>query len=565
MNINSDILKDYENMRLVHYNDAHTLPNTVCYDELQDKPVTGVLKASHHVGNKLIQTYTTQENHVAVIAGTRLGKTTSYVIPTVLSFARQKVKKNMVIIDPKAEIYRTTQSMLEKEGYDIKVLNFRDPFHSEYWNPLTPIFRKYRSIKALSETVRVCVNRKTGKQVKLFCGKEYESKKELESAIKIQQELIMCDVSDAIDNFALMIIPNTGGKDDAIWVQGARNLLKAFLYAMLEDSDKSNNPITEETFSIRTIFELVPLVSKIGDQGYFSSRHRDSKALRLAKNIILTTADTTRSSFLAVFENCLSNYRNSISQTITTCNSFEIPDIINSGRPNVIFVIFRDELKSQYSLITLFMQNMYTELISAANMCEDGKLPIPWYFMADEFGNFAKMNDFECVISACAGRNIFFIIIIQSYAQLNNVYGENVARIILDNLNVHAFFGSNNPETLEMFSKECGKHTIISPLSALNGDSTSIDHYQIDCVPLVTISRLSHLEIGECIITEANSGYVLLSKLERYYESPEFNSLPHSNIENYKSKVNPFDARYIYRYIPDTSSSAAMRKMQNAC
>lgn len=38
----------------------------------------------------------------------------------------------------------------------------------------------------------------------------------------------------------------------------------------------------------------------------------------------------------------------------------------------------------------------------------------------------------------------------------NQVYGKDVAEIIKDNLKVHVFLGSNNPETFDAFSKECG-------------------------------------------------------------------------------------------------------------
>ena len=117
-----------------------------------------------------------------------------------------------------------------------------------------------------------------------------------------------------------------------------------------------------------------------------------------------------------------------------------------------------------------------------------GKLDIPVYFILDEFGNFPALKDFETTISACAGRNIFFILIIQSYAQLNSVYGPDVAEIIKDNLNVHIFFGSNNPSTLEAFSHECGQQTRISPLSALNGKGADIDTYHIETIPLIRIS-----------------------------------------------------------------------------
>lgn len=175
------------------------------------------------------------------------------------------------------------------------------------------------------------------------------------------------------------------------------------------------------------------------------------------------------------------------------------------------------------------------------------KRKIPFYFTLDEFGNFPAMNDFETTISACAGRNIFFMLIMQSYAQFNNVYGEAIAEIIRDNLNMHVFFGSNNPATLEEFSRERGQHTRIPPLSALNGQGVEIDNYQLETIALVPKSMLARLEPGECIVTEANCGHVLYSRPERYYLCEEFRNRPLADEKEYKCSVDPLDRRYVYQ------------------
>ena len=189
----------------------------------------------------------------------------------------------------------------------------------------------------------------------------------------------------------------------------------------------------------------------------------------------------------------------------------------------------------------------YTFLIDKANKSKDRKLDIPFYFILDEFGNFPALKDFDTTISACRGRNIYFMLIIQSYAQLSNVYGDKVSEIIRDNLNVHVFFGSNNPNTLKEFSEECGKITRISPLSALNGNTSEIENYHLETIPAMPISELSCLKEGECIVTEANSGYVLKSKLERCYKIKEFSNYEKADIREYKCPVDRFDKKYRYK------------------
>jgi type IV secretion system protein VirD4 len=148
------------------------------------------------------------------------------------------------------------------------------------------------------------------------------------------------------------------------------------------------------------------------------------------------------------------------------------------------------------------------------------------------------------VISACAGRNIWFLLILQSYAQLNNVYGQATAEIIKDNLNTHIFFGTNNPQTKLEFSEECGRKTIISPVSALNGEGETVARYEKDTVALVPVSALTKLAPGECIVTQMRED-VLWSWFERSYTCPEFDGEPAEPCQRGINRVFS-DARYVY-------------------
>lgn len=546
MKVSNNILQGYENMEFLHYSEAQNLPNQVSYSDLPDREVAGVLKCNRYVDGKLTQVYSADENHVGVIAATRLGKTTSYAIPTILSFALQRKKRSMIISDPKGELYRHTAATLRKQGYKVKLLNFRDYLHSECWNPLTPIFRKYRRAVSVADEVTLVQTEKGLRNE--FRGVIYDDQQELNSAVELAGAMLMDEVGNDIDTTAAMFMAGESLKDP-YWDNSARETLKAFLWSMLEDSNKKNNPITEDTFSFSTILKIQLTIQSgkgvsFEDGGYFTKRDQSSRSYQIVKDILLCNADTTRSCILAVFNTKIAMFRECAMRLITSCNSFEMSELADG--PTALFIDYRDELKVHYQIISLFIQDAYRYLIEQANDKEDGKLDVPFYFILDEFGNFPAIKDFETTISACAGRNIFFILIIQSYAQLDNVYGGAVAAIIRDNLNMHVFMGSNNPETLEMFSRECGQKTRVSPLSALNGSKEDIEHYQNETIAVVPKSVLAHFEPGECIITEANSGYVLYSKLDRYYLLDEMKNLPLSSEKEYKCSVNPFDKKYTY-------------------
>ena len=551
MKITEKLFDGYENMRMLGFDECERDGgNIVAYRDISSYDGCGVLKGCDYAPDgTLRQLYTKDDNHVGVIAATRLGKTSSYVIPSVISFARQKRKRSMIISDPKGEIYRHTAQTLRAEGYNVRLINFRDYTHSECWNVLTPIYRKYQAALHVEDEVKVTTY--DGVERNLFRGKVYFDQKELDSDIAMMKSVLMSDVGNDIDDLARMLIV-TYSQSDPYWENSARDLFKAFLWAMLEDSadPKDINAITEETFSFSTILRLATLFEDgrddaLDDKGYFSRRPNDSMAYMLAKNIILCNARTTRRCIISSFMVKMSVFQESAVRLLTSCNSFEMRELTEG--PVAVFIDYRDEVKAHFQLISLFVQEAYRLLIDKANDNRDGKLDVPFYFILDEFGNFPAINDFETTISACAGRNIFFILIMQSYAQLYAVYGKAVSEIIRDNLNVHVFFGSNNPETLESFSCECGQRARISPLSALNGTGARIDAYQIESVPLVPKSRLSALSPGECIITEANSGHVLFSRLRRYFMCEEFD-LPLCSAKEYEGAADPFNKRYVYNY-----------------
>lgn len=548
MIIDDAILEGYESADLYRYDDLSCdFPTTCAYEDLPNTPVSGVLKANRYVNGKLIQTYTDRENHVGIIAATRQGKTTSGVIPMVISNARKQVKCNMILSDPKGEVYQHTAATLTKEGYRVILLNLRDYRHSECWNPLTPIFRKFKRAMSLVDSVQIV--KVNGKKCYRFLGNTYINKVELDSAISLEQSAAIDDVYNDIDLFGVMMV-SIEDKNDPVWERGAREMFKGFLYAMLEDSLLEENPITEETFSFNTIFTIFASFSgenRKFDGGYFSDREKNSKAFATVKEYLFIEAERTRAGYTTTFAQKMSEYMNIAIRRITSCNSFEVTDLGRADQPIALFLCYRDELKSHFQLISLFVQDAYKSFIDLANENVDHKLAMPFYFILDEFGNFPQLFNFENLISACAGRNIWFVLVLQSYAQLNAVYGYDTSKIILDNLNVKIFFGSNNWTTISEFSDGCGLRTRLSSESALNGDSEEIEHFKIETIPLVPRSMLCKLKPGECIVTEVNAP-VLFSRLERYYLCAEYNNLPLTNEKKYTCAVNPLDPRYTFKY-----------------
>jgi type IV secretion system protein VirD4 len=68
--------------------------------------------------------------NVLVVGGSGSGKTRSYALPNVL-----QANTSMVILDPKGEIARATGHLLERQGYEVRVLDLINMERSHCYNP----------------------------------------------------------------------------------------------------------------------------------------------------------------------------------------------------------------------------------------------------------------------------------------------------------------------------------------------------------------------------------------------------------------------------------------------
>lgn len=552
------LLNDYENAILEKFSDYKVDDKvTFLFSELGKKSEGGLpfIVKRNDKGDDLEISFM-QESHGLVIGATRSGKTSGYIIPIIIIKANQKIKDNMFISDPKGELYKNTSEALRKQGYEVVLINLRDQNHSEYWNPLTPIFRKHQEAMKIYDEVRVV--KKFDTYVYQYGEDTFETEEEMKGYMEEQKGFLLYEVIDEIDKLSNNLIQTFNSKDP-FWEDIAKSLFKGFLFAMLEDSDKDRNIgwpiITEKTFSFRTMLNIFSSMhfitdekenrAKLVDDGYFTQRKSNSKARQTVETIINSPV-TTGSCILSSFEAKMKAFREAVANQITSANSFDLDELLDSEKPLAIYMIYRDETKVSYEVLQQFISSLYANLIERSYNNSNLKIDRPFYFMLDEFGNLPKIADFETKISASGGRDIWFVLGLQSYSQLYNVYGKETGEIIKDNLNMHIFMGTNNPETKKAFSEECGRKTIISPVGVLRAEGLFGSSYEKETIALVPLSMLNKFDIGECIVTRFNSQAVLLSRLERYYLCDQLQT---DKADSTKYKNNPVDFTTGYDYM----------------
>lgn len=209
---------------------------------------------------------------------------------------------------------------------------------------------------------------------------------------------------------------------------------------------------------------------------YFNSKDPNSAAYINASSTIISPNET-KGSILSVFKEKIKLFatRANLSEMLSY-SDFEMREI--GEKKTAVFIIIQDEKKTYHSLATIFLKQAYETLIDVAYR-HGGKLPVRTNFLLDEFANMPPLKDVCTMITAARSRQVRFTLIIQNFAQLNDVYGEQQAETIKGNCGNMIYLISTELKALEEISKMCGEK------KSKKDDKTS-------STPLITISDLQN-------------------------------------------------------------------------
>lgn len=470
------------------------------FNELKNVEITGsILKAEQKGGH--LKVVFSKPTHTLVIGTTGSGKTTTFVNPMIQILAETKTKPSMFISDPKGELYADHAEALKKRGYEVKVLDLRNPYNSVRWNPLERAYLYYQRMLHLDD--EVMMDEEHGCYV--FEGNQYHKPEDLESALQVKRQQLYDIVYEDLHDITTVLCPITN-KNEPMWESGAKNFVLAIALAMLEDSENPDIGLTKEKFNFYSITKVATKTDNECEDlmDYFRNRSPLSKAVSLSKQV-LDSADKTRSSYLSSVFDRLSMFSDLSLCALTSENEIEFGSM--GEKPIALFLQIPDEKETRHTLASMVILQAYKELVYKANSYDSLSLPRPVYFILDEFGNLPKVHKLEQMITVGRSRNIWMNLIIQSYAQLAKVYEDKSADIIKSNCNIQVFIGTTDYKTIEEFSKLCGNFTMVQRSVGFNS-STGQDinsNTNIRERPLIFPSELQRLNrngnYGNAIVT----------------------------------------------------------------
>lgn len=430
---------------------------------------TGPLARFEAVGNDIQINMIPKDYHSIVLGTTGSSKTQGYVFPYIYSLCFSQVKPNIVVTDPKGEIYNTLSETLRHQGYDVQVFNLSEPARSSRWNPFEVPWDMFQRAQHLDREIKQYQNANPA-QMGLrvvsstypptwyaFNGVAFPTLEMAENEMRTFKQQLISDAEADIKDICAAICPIENDKDPS-WEQGARDLIQGTAMAMLEDSLNPNLGMTRDKFNFYNIARILSIRDNDPNamfksvKNYFEGRDKLSAAAALAQTVT-ANADTTMRNYFGIATQKLSMFNDKGVCYITSGTDIQFNDF--AKKPTAFFLIIPDQIKVRHPLATLCVSQLYKSLVASANRL-GGKLPWPTYFILDEFGNMPKINDFATIVTVARSRRIFLTLVLQDYKQLETIYGAESAVTIRNNCNHQVFIGVNDMDTRKMFSDLMG-------------------------------------------------------------------------------------------------------------
>lgn len=393
---------------------------------------------------------TFRNNNVVVIGGSGSGKTRFYVKPNLM-----QCHSSYVITDPKGSLVYETATMLEKNGYKIKIFNLIDFTRSDGYN---------------------------------FFEYVHDEK----------------DILKLITN----LITNTngdkkGGGADPFWEKAETALLEALFAFVLMEAPKNEQ-------NIATVMELLRLAEvKEENENYKSPLDILFEDLKAQKpdhfackqyDLFKLAAGRTAKSILVSVGVRLATFNIKVVSDMLSEDTIELDKI--GEEKTALFIIISDSDRTFNFLAAMMYQQLFDSLFLKAEQKYGGRLPIHVRFLLDEFANIGLIPNFDIYIATMRSREMSVNVILQNVAQIKALY-EKTWETITGNCDTLLFLGGKEQSTCEYISKMIGKTTVdLRTTSESKGQSGSYSNSgQVVGRELITPDEVGLLGGNECILS----------------------------------------------------------------
>lgn len=344
--------------------------------------------------------------NVLVCGGSGAGKTRFYCKPNIL-----QGNTSFVVLDPKGEILRDTGHFLEKEGYEIRVLDLINMEKSHCYNPFVYLRNDN-------------------------------------------------DVQRLVTNIFKSTTPKGAQSSDPFWDTSAQMLLSALIFYLKYEApeEEQNFPMVMEMLRAGSIDDDDSSRPSPLDNLFYDLEKENPEhiAVKYYKSYHSGSGKTLKSIQITLAARIEKFNLESVAALVAT-DELDLPSM---GEKKVaLFALIPDNDSSFNFLVSILYTQLFQQLFFIADNKYKGSLPVHVHFCMDEFANVSLPDDFQKVLSTMRGRSISVSIILQNLAQLKALF-EKEWESIVGNCDEFLYLGGNEQSTHKYVSELIGKETI---------------------------------------------------------------------------------------------------------
>lgn len=430
-----------------------------------------------------------RNKNVLVIGGSGSGKTRFFVKPNLM-----QMHSSYVVTDPKGTLVLECGKMLERNGYELKILNTINFKKSMRYNPFAYL-KSEKDILKLVQTIIVNTKGEGEKSTEDFWVK----------AEKLYYTALI----------------------GYIWYEAPKEEQNfTTLLAMIDASE-----VREEDENFKNAVDYMFEALEKEKPNHFAVKQYKKYKLaagKTAKSILISCGAR-----LAPFD--IQELRDLMKE-----DELELDTL--GEKKTALFVIISDTDDTFNFVVSIMYSQLFNLLCDKADDEYGGRLPVHVRCLLDEFANIGLIPKFEKLIATIRSREISACIILQAQSQLKAIYKDH-ADTIVGNCDSTLFLGGKERTTLKELSESLGKETIdLYNTSETRSNQKSFGlNYQKTGKELMSQDEITVMDGGKCI-------YQLRGV--RPFLSDKFDITKHKNyklLEDY-DKRNIFDIeKYLQR------------------
>lgn len=339
-------------------------------------------------------------NNLLVIGPPGSMKTRAFVIPYLYSVIRRG--ESCICTDSKADLYGKFKLLAEQHGYQTKFINYdiTSIIHSDAVDLFGPATKTNVEVASFAQTV---VNNLSG-------------------------------------------VDTSPGHTD-YWADHAYNLLAATMIYVARNDSIENKSLSECTRLIAET-DSNTLASEFTD---FEGNYSDFDA---AAEAWINTPTEARDSARTGLGIKLAKLRNTVIAKITSGNEV---DITLPGKQKCLYFVNLSDQKRELDFLTaLLFDEIIAELTTLAMHSPDQALPVRVHLLFEEFANIGRIPSWNKRINTLRSRNIKSVMIIQSEAQLAELYPDHVNEQLIEACACKVLLTTGDVTTAERWSKRGG-------------------------------------------------------------------------------------------------------------